>query len=105
VVPVRILDRLDAIDRRMGLAPQHPKRPPSRLTRGLARHHWLGAVLLAVLETAVVTAIESHRSVSLVLVLFALFLAGNVVSITEARYRCEAWDRRVAERSTPDEQA
>jgi hypothetical protein len=41
----------------------------------------------------------------LLLVLFPLFLAGNVVSITEARYRCEAWDRRIAERPTPDEQA
>ena len=42
-----LLDRLDAVDRRLGLAPRSPKRPPGRLARWMATHPWTTALVPA----------------------------------------------------------
>jgi hypothetical protein len=40
-------DRLDAADRRVGLAPKPLRKPPSRVTRWVAAHPWLWACVYA----------------------------------------------------------
>jgi hypothetical protein len=97
MVPVGLLDRLDALDRRLGLAPKPPKKPPARWRRWLAGHRWAAALVwaTAMLATWVVPDLLSEAELSPVAVLIQVpgaFLFGFVVATVE-RNRCEAWDQ------------
>ncbi len=93
-----LLDRLDAIDRRLGL--RRPRRkPPNRRQRWLARHRFAAGLLYAVVLTIVwqlTDLLLDDRGTSLRTVLIQVvtgFLIGVLVA-TIVRRDCEAWDRR-----------
>ena len=95
---MRLLDRLDAIDRRLGLARRPPRKPPNRRTRWMAGHQWATAFVWGMMLTAVclLTGLLLDRDTSLATVLIqgiVGFVVGLVVATT-ARGDCEAWDRR-----------
>ena len=97
MVPVRIFDRLDAIDRRLGLTPRMPPRkPPSPTSRWLARNRLLASMLLA-LPLAVfwvvgALLVEGLSAVGAALQMACALAVGSYLATANRNY-CEAWDR------------
>ena len=106
---MRLLDRLDAIDRRLGLAPNRPPRkPPNRFARWVARHRWAYALIVSILLDAVWALtgllLDGESSIAGILVAFPFAFAVGLYTGTAIRNQCEEWDRRTAD-ATPEPEA
>ena len=103
---MRLLDRLDAIDRRLSRGQREPMRPPRRWGRWIAEHRWETALLHAFVFAAVWVSIFlfSGGDVSLAVALMqvAAGFALGFLSALMARNACEAWDRRAQEPGRPE---
>lgn len=94
---MRLLDRLDDLDRGMGFV-RTPKRAPSRLGRLMARHPWRTAalyVVLIALPQIVNMGAAGHRPRLVAVVIFFIFSVplGLVVGFS-ARNAVARWERR-----------
>ncbi len=89
-----LLDRLDALDRRLGLAHRPPKRAPTRLARWMAARPWRtaitwGAVAIALL--AVLGLLSDGGDMGLVIPAVIQFPLGYICGLS-ARNAVQAWD-------------
>jgi cytochrome b561 len=93
-----LLDRLQAIDQRLGMVPPPLSRPPSRWQRWVASHPWL----LALVQTAAVGALGLLMAAAgsgfgfLIVVLTVLQLPLGLMWSRNERNRVEEWDGRAA---------
>ena len=95
---MRLLDRLDAIDRRLGLA---PRSRPNRITRWVGAHPLrFSLVYAAVIAGAFLPGVLlTDVSVTLAAIQVGFGFALGIVLGFKARNECEAWDRHVKEES------
>lgn len=97
---VGLLERLDAIDRRLGVG-RTPKRPPNRFVRWMARHPWWMALFYAAaiaVPIIVGDALDGFASLAFSVVVTALLsLPVGVGMALSARNAVERWDQETGD--------